>query len=313
MSDEFEVVNPFTEWLKNLPLWDGVDRIHQLSTYVQTRDDEHFEFCLRKWIVAAVGSIAKKEVVNQTVLVLGGLQGCGKSTFFANLIPRALRRYCGATTLPKGEKDAYIRLSQCPFIVLEEIEQYLTPNNIEWVKSLITTSSAYERAAYSKLATHYPRLCSFAGTCNSETFLRDAFNRRFLVHWCKHIDFAYEKDIDFEQLWAQAYQLYRSGFRYWFDSDDQRVVEAHNEHFRIVPLEEELVNTYFEKCRDGEEGATRYQTHELLNYISAKVRGIHISKERLGRYLSAHGFSKIKSHGISKWIVREKPSQANED
>ncbi len=189
----------------------------------------------------------------------------------------------------------------------------MTSSNTEWIKSLVTNKSSFDRAAYEKLQSDFPRLTSFAGTFNSEAFLRDSANRRFLVHWCLKFDFAYQQEIDFDQLWAQAYHLYRSGFRYWFDSDDERVLEAHNDQYRIVPLEEELVNTYFEKCRDGEEGSKRYQTHELLLYLSTKVRGLHISKERLGRCFSALGFSKIKSHGISKWIVREKPSQANED
>lgn len=310
MSDQFDVYDPYSEWLANLPLWDGHDYIHDLAQKVECTDNAYFEMCLRKWLVAAVGSIADPEVINMTVLVLVGGQGLGKTTFFQRLIPPALRKYCGSGTLPKGEKEAYATISETPIMIFDELEQWLSRDNIEWVKSLITTSTAYIRRAYTKLSTQYVRICSFAGTCNSDAFLRDVSNRRFLCHRVTAIDYQLT-GIDLDQLWSQAYQLFRTGFQYWFDQEEQKVVEAHNEAFRMVSLEEELVKTYFMPCRAGEPGAERYQTHELINYLGTQVHGHRVSKERLGRCLSALGFSKIKTRGISKWIVRKR--QVNEN
>lgn len=310
MSDQFQIFNPYREWLNGLPLWNGEDHIHALAQKVRTTDDAYFEFCLRKWLVAAVGSIADEEVVNHCVLVLCGGQGLGKTSFFNNLIAVELRKYCGSSTLTKGDKEVFVSMASSPIIVLDELEQYVKSSNIEWLKSLITTTTAFLRRAYTKMSSHYVRICSFAGTCNSDAFLRDVVNRRFLCHKVQSIEYQLT-GIDLVQLWAQAYQLFRSGYQYWFNDEDMKVVDAHNETFRMVPLEEELVKTYFEACRDGEPGAERYQTHELLTYLGSKVRGLYISKECLGRCLASSGFKKIKSHGISKWIVRKKPIETD--
>ena len=81
LSDYTPVFNPFKHYLANVPAWDGqTDYIKQLAATVSTTDDELWQMCFRKWLVAMVGSLVKDEVVNHTVIVFSGKQGVGKTT-----------------------------------------------------------------------------------------------------------------------------------------------------------------------------------------------------------------------------------------
>ena len=82
--------DPFKEWLKSLPKWDGNYHIRELSSTVKTDDDKYFDWCLRKWLVGFVAGLNGKEAVNQECLFLCGKQGLGKSTWIEHLLPQEL-------------------------------------------------------------------------------------------------------------------------------------------------------------------------------------------------------------------------------
>ena len=87
--------NPFTEYFRSLPPWDGVtDHIGRLAATVHVEGDAKlFDDCFRKWLVAVVVSLMVKEVTNHQILVLVGRQGCYKTTWLARLLPPELQRY----------------------------------------------------------------------------------------------------------------------------------------------------------------------------------------------------------------------------
>lgn len=304
-SNQWPEYNPYELWLKSLPEWDGSDHIAQLASTVHTDDDPYFLWCLRKWIVAFVGSLASKDVVNQTAIILCGSQGIGKSTWFRNLVPPVLQEFISSGFLQPKDKETLIQLSELCLYNMDEVEN-LKPANVEAIKEIMTKSSMYLRRAYTTLSSTYERRCSFCGTANGISILHDTTgNRRFLCHNVLSIDYMLT-GINLPQVYAQAYQLYRTGFQHWFDREEQARVEQHNLRFRATSIEEELITTYFEPCQDHEEGAKRYQAHEILTLLREKVRGISLSAETIGKIMNSAGFVKKKSMGISKWIVRIK-------
>lgn len=301
-SDLWPQYNPYKLWLDSLPEWDGEDHISALANTVHTDDDTYFHWCLRKWLVAFVGSLAQDEVVNQTAIIFCGGQGIGKSSWFRNIMPAELQNYISSGYLQPKDKETLVQLSELCLYNMDEVEN-LKPANVEAIKEIMTKSSMYLRRAYTTLSSNYIRRCSFCGTANGINILHDITgNRRFLCQNVLSIDFQLT-GVDLAQLYAQAFQLFRTGFQHWFDREEQMRVENHNQRFRATSIEEDMVRTYFSPCQDTDEGAKRLQAVEILSYLRDKVRGVSLSPETLGKIMNSMGFIKKKS-GISKWVVR---------
>ena len=310
-SNQWPEYDPYLEFLKKLPKWDGHDYIKDLAATVVTDNDNYWHWCLKKWIVGFVGSLADEETVNQIAIILCGRQGVGKSTWFRNMLPPELRKYYDTGYLDPKDKETLIKLSELCVFNMDEVEN-LKPKNVEAVKELITKSSMYLRRAYTTLSQNYPRRCSFCGTANGTEILHDITgNRRFLCHNVLKVEYKL-KDFNLTQLYAQAYHLYRNeNFQYWLDNQEQAAVEIQNSKFRAMSLEEQLITSYYEKCQDGDVGAKRMQAHQIQSALQVKYSCGKLKDETIGRVLSAQGYSKIKSNGISMWIVKEKLSKAS--
>ena len=304
-SNQWSLFDPYQEFLKSLPMWDGHDHIADLAVTVKTDDDLFWKWCLRKWIVAFVGSLADESTVNQTAIIFCGIQGVGKSTWFKTLMPEELKMYYSSGFLDPKEKETLVQLSELCLFNMDEVED-LKPRYIEAVKELITKPSMYLRRAYTALSQNYPRRCSFCGTANGINILHDITgNRRFLCQNVLDVDYQL-KGIDLYQVYAQAYQLYRTGFQFWLDRNEQADVEKHNARFRAMSLEEELITAYYEPCQDGDVGAKRLQAHQIQSGLQGKGYFGRLNPVTIGRILSSKGFVQKKSNGITKWVVKER-------
>ena len=304
-SNQWPAYDPYKEFLKGLPLWDGHDHIADLAATVTTDDNLFWGWCLKKWLVAFVGSLADEKTVNQTALIFCGKQGIGKSTWFMNILPPELQKYYSSGFLDPKERETLVMLSELCLFNMDEVEN-LKPRNVEAVKELITKPLMYLRRAYTTHSENYPRRCSFCGTANGVSILHDVSgNRRFLCQNVLAIDYQL-KGIDLSQVYAQAYHLYRTGFRYWLDNKEQAAVEKHNMRFRAMSIEEELITAYYEPCQDGEAGAQRLQAHELLTTLQGKGYFGRLNPVTIGRVLASMGFVQKKTNGISKWVVRDR-------
>ena len=261
-------------------------------------------------MVAFVGSLDEEEVVNQIALIFCGKQGIGKSSWFLNILPDELKKYYSSGYLDPKDKETKVQLRELCLFNMDEVEN-LKPRNVEAIKELITKPSMYLRRAYTTLSQNYPRRCSFCGTANGINILHDITgNRRFLCQNVLSIDYLL-KGINHAQLYAQAYQLFRTGFQYWLSPNEQVMVEAQNARFRELSLEEELITTYYEVCQDSDTGSKRMQAQEIAISLQSKVSYGKLSPIVIGKVLSSKGFVSIKSNGISKWVVREKTQMIN--
>ena len=52
--------------------------------------------------------------------------------------------------------------------------------------------------------------------------------------------------INIDNVWAEAYHLYKSGYRYWFTSEETTTWFGDNAAFQVQTMEDELLNQYFE-------------------------------------------------------------------
>jgi predicted P-loop ATPase len=299
--------NPFKEYFSSLPERDiERDYIEELAESVITSDQQYWKKCFKKWIVAKVACAVEETITNHTVIVFSGKQGIGKTTWLQNLVPEPLKKYYYSGVISPANKDTLIHLSECILINLDELES-LNRSELGDLKAFITKDSIRVRRPYERDSENYIRRASFVGSVNKSEFLHDMTgNRRFLCFEVESIDFL--KKFDLEMVYSQAYHLYKTGFRYWFNSEDVDQINNKNEQFRSVSLEEEWLLKNYESCELGEEHETR-ATMDLVNLMSSdmKLTNLNSSAKKLGAALNSKGFKSVKRSGRKVYLLKCSP------
>ena len=276
--------------------------------------DRLWRACFKKWFVAMVASWMNDEVVNHTVLVLVGRQGIFKTTWLDHLIPPELRAYSSKLPLSgQISKDDRLRLCENGMLNIDELDA-MCGREMNIVKSLLTSTDVNERAAYGRLKERRMRLASFCASTNNREFLTDITgNRRWLPFEVESIQNPFHTIIPYERLYAQAKALVEEGiFSYWFDLDEIEVLEAHNEEFRALENEEELLKVYFAVPASDSMNSKFLTTAEISEkLISTGNIKRPMSLSRLGMILGQHGFiaSRQGTPARRGWIVYERDSE----
>ena len=270
--------------------------------------DRLWRACFKKWFVAMVASWMKDEVVNHTVLVLVGRQGIFKTTWLDKLIPPELRAYSSKLPLSgQISKDDRLRLCENGMLNIDELDA-MCGREMNIVKSLLTSTDVNERAAYGRLKERRMRLASFCASTNNREFLTDITgNRRWLPFEVESIQNPFHTIIPYERLYAQAKALVEEGiFSYWFDLDEMEVLEAHNEEFRALENEEQLLPILFDIPAEGkgEFMTTAEISDRLVSHGGIKKP---MSTRQLGVIMGKMGFQKaqvrISGTCVRGWMV----------
>ncbi len=310
-SDITPSYDPFKEYLQKLPVWDGtVDNIAELANTVETTNTSFWQDCLKRWLVAMVGSLEDKNTVNHTVLILVGPQGSGKTTWIDKLVPSQLRNnYYYSGTIKLDSKDTVIMLSESIVINLEEISS-LTPTQLNELKEIITKKQIRLRRPYGRVNETLPRRASFTGSTNDKSILSDTTgSRRFLVFDVKKID--YQHCVDINLVISQALSLYRQGFKFWFDETEIPIINQNNEQYREVTAEEELLLQLFSPC--NEMGATDFlTTTQIMVELNTryKMPMSNATLQRIGKALRLHKFERAKENKKWVYLLRRNPDEA---
>lgn len=161
----------------------------------------------RRFMIAAVARALKPGCKVDTMLVLEGPQGKGKSSAAQALFGPA---YFSDNMPTVGNKDAsdHIRGKWC--IEFPELSA-MNKADVESIKAFITRQTDRFRRPYDRHETVYDRRCVFIGTTNQDTYLRDETgNRRFWPVRIGNIDLdAIRRDRDV--LWAEAVYRFKRG------------------------------------------------------------------------------------------------------
>ena len=219
--------HPVRDYLESLPPWDGVPRIGTwLIDYcgVESSDSNPNRYAMavgEKFLIAAVKRIMDPGAKCDSVLVLEGKQGIGKST-----VPRILAGddWFSDQLADMGSKDASLQLRGLWIVELSELD-VLNRAELARAKAFLSQQTERFRLPYGRRIIHVPRQCVFIGTTNSESWLKDETGgRRFWPVLCRKIDLDGLR-LDRSQLWAEALHQYRAGATWWLD-DAQVVQEA---------------------------------------------------------------------------------------
>lgn len=203
--------HPIKEYFATLT-WDGVERIDTLLIdYFGADDSKYVREVTRKTLVAAVARIFKPGVKFDSILVLSGPQGMGKSTFFAILGREWFSDSLSISDM--RDKTAAEKLQGYWILEISEMNG-IKKTDVETVKSFVTRQDDKFRQAYGVNVESHPRSCIIVGSTNSESgFLRDVTgNRRF---WPVHVPGTGAHHpwevTEVDQIWAEAIEYYKNG------------------------------------------------------------------------------------------------------
>lgn len=212
--------HPIREYLSGLPPWDKVPRVDTLLVdYLGAEDSPYTRAVTRKTLVAAVARILNPGTKHDSILVLNGRQGIGKSTLFSKL---GQQWYSDSLSISDmKDKTAPEKLQGYWILELGELAG-IKKMDVETVKSFITRTDDKYRPSYGRAVESHPRQCVIVGTTNSDGgFLRDITgNRRF---WPVRVSgegkyHAWEL-TDIDQIWAEALVMYAEGEELFLKGD----------------------------------------------------------------------------------------------
>ena len=241
--------HPIREYLASLPEWDGVPRLDTLLIdYLGARDNAYVRAVTRKTLCAAISRVKHPGCKFDTMLVLNGPQGIGKSTLIAKL---AGEWFSDSLNLSDTkDKTAAEKLQGYWILEIGELAG-LRKAETETLRSFLSRQNDIYRAAFGKRATPHPRQCVFFGTTNAENgYLRDTTgNRRF---WPVKTPGAGAKqswqmtDDDVRQVWAEALECVSKGEKLFLPPDLEALAKLEQREALEADEREGLVRNYLD-------------------------------------------------------------------
>ena len=241
--------HPIREYLDALPEWDKVPRVDTLLIdYLGAEDNAYVRAVTRKTLCAAVRRVREPGVKFDTMLVLNGPQGIGKSTLISRL---AGEWFSDSLNLgDTKDKTAAEKLQGYWILEIGELAG-LRKTEVETLRSFLSRQNDIYRAAFGHRPTPHPRQCIFFGTTNAESgYLRDTTgNRRF---WpvktpgggSKHSWDITTKEI--KQIWAEVLVYVKAGEKLHLAADMESLAKEEQREALESDEREGLVRDFLE-------------------------------------------------------------------
>ena len=304
------VYDPIRQWFDNLPQWDGKDHLTDFLNRIPGMNEEQLAF-MKTWMrsVTAHWLGIDEEHGNETVPLLIGNQGCGKSTFCLRLLPPSLRQYYLDHFNLANKFDKEMALSGCLLICLDEIDQYKAGQMAE-LKQALSKVKVNGRKIYGRTIDERKRYASFIATTNNRHPLKDMTgSRRYLtveIPDGKLID--NQQTIDYEQLYAQLlHEVREEKMRYWFTNEETlRIQELNIPYQESVDLEA-MIDHFYRKPMPGERGnsITSLEIRKALQTEYPEIAMSNLTSEKIGRALKELKVKKTRSSkGVAYSLVK---------
>jgi len=284
--------NECKDWLKSL-VWDGVRRLSYLmSEGLGAPENAYTDAVGRCWVMSMVARVFRPGCKVDTVPVLEGAQGAGKST--------ALRILGGKWFTECHEnvthKDFYEVLKGHMLVEIAEMHSF-TRAEVERIKGIISCQMDRYRKSYGRNTENHPRQTVLACTTNRDDWQRDETGaRRFWPVRCGNVNHDWLQE-NRDQLFAEAVHLFNDGGSWW-----------------DVPMD--LQNQEVESRRDSDSweaviggwlwNQNRPTTSEILSDCLKIEIGRHdqIAQKRVGRVMRVLGWRTVVTKSANGRSVR---------
>lgn len=217
--------NPLRAYIDGLPEWDGVPRAETLLTdYLGAEDTPYTRAVTRKTLAGAVQRVLEPGCKFDTVLVLVGKPGIGKSTILRKL---GGDWFSDSLSLADTRDKTAAEKLQGQWIVEIGEMQGSRKADIDVMKGFISRQVDEYRPAYGRVTEKHPRTAIICGTTNSTNgFLKDTTgNRRFWPvpvsgdGWLSAMDM--DEDTR-DQIWAEAKLMLEKGETVYLDQEMEK-------------------------------------------------------------------------------------------
>lgn len=140
--------HPVRDYLDALPRWDGKERVpFLLSDYLGAKDEDYTRETAKRWLAAAVGRIYHPGMKFDSMLLLSGSQGIGKSTFFSKL---AVKRAWFSDSVSNMDKKSAIEDIQGKWILEISELSGMKKSKVESVKAFLSRENDHYRPPYGR-------------------------------------------------------------------------------------------------------------------------------------------------------------------
>jgi putative DNA primase/helicase len=257
--------HPVREYLKGLT-WDGTPRVDRwLEDYcaVVPESEAHaglIRDVARKWMVSCVARAMVPGSKVDTMLILEGRQGIGKSTAFAALAGPGL--YCDSA-IDFASKDACQTIQGVWIYELAELDALLR-RETSVIKAFLSRSFDRFRLPYGRVPESVLRSVVFCGTVNHGGYLRDRTgNRRFWLVRCEDTLNTAGLAAARDSLWAEARHLYEHGEPWHLGAEHEALMRDEHEGRLESDPWEEILETWT-TARTGPSGDSAFTMNEVL-------------------------------------------------
>jgi len=280
----------FLDYLKNLPKWDGKERLDNLlpALFTCPGDQELTRFAMKSVLIGAVNRTFNPGAKHDLVVILVGKQGIGKSTLLRELLPDP---ELVGDNLNFAADDGRQLESLLGNVIVESSELRGTSRaDIDAMKAFITRQTDQHRLAYRHNASRIKRQTVIVGTSNEQNCLPNdpTGNRRFLpipisgqADTPQKIISGMPKQRD--QLWAEAVTRHFKGEIAYLTPDQATAQNTQNATFRANnPLIEEKVLEYTEQHTPPFSLAKIIEALDIINPSVPMQREITTTLRNLG-------------------------------
>ena len=218
--------HPIRDYVNGLPEWDGMERVDSLLIRILgAPDTEYVRQVTRKTLVGCIKRIKEPGCKFDTVLVLDGKPGIGKSTLLRMLGGEWFSDSLSLTDT--RDKTAAEKLQGVWIMEIGEM-QGTRKADVDILKGFLSRQVDEYRPAFGRVVERRPRTTVIFGTTNTVTgFLRDVTgNRRF---WPVPVEGGEGPwkltDADIRQVWAEAKMYEESGETTFLDAAMEKEAE----------------------------------------------------------------------------------------
>ena len=241
--------HPIREFIESLPEWDKIPRVDTLLVdYLGAADTAYVRAVTRKTLCAAISRVLRPGCKFDSMLVLNGPQGVGKSTLIAKL---AGEWFSDSLNLgDTKDKTAAEKLQGYWILEIGELAG-LKKAEVETLRSFLSRQNDIYRAAFGKRATPHLRQCVFFGTTNAESgYLRDTTgNRRFWPVKTPGNGKKQSWNLTHEeilQIWAEALVYVRQGEKLYLSPEMDALAKDEQREAMESDEREGLVREYLD-------------------------------------------------------------------
>jgi hypothetical protein len=293
--------NPLQEYFKSLPRWDyKTDYIEKLAGHLKSNDSKRLADAFKKWIVRAVKCVMEPGSFNkQAFIIVHSKQNSGKTTFCRFLCPTPLKDYIAENI--SDDKDSKIAIATNFLINLDELSS-LSKYEINSLKSLFSKDVINERLPYDRKNSIIHRVASFIGSTNMAEFLTDETGSvRWLCFEITDIDWRYRNNINIDDVWSEAYTLYKAEYDCNMSKEDIDENEKRNAKFQQLSIECELIPKIFAPTTEDDINGEFLTASDILVKIAAAHPQVRFNKISIGRAMPKCGFHRVKQSSTDRY------------